>query len=120
MFKKLKKKRVLIVANKLLLPIFLGGLAGGLITITIFIWPTVYGANWWEVFTAIGTVTSAFFAVWIANHNKIYYEKERKDNARRYLASACVDLKKAHGFLGIFLNENQSSKCSNCRTQVVV
>ena len=115
MFKKLKKKRVLIVVNKLLLPIFLGGLAGGLITITIFIWPTVYGANWWDVFTAIGTVASAFFAVWIASYNKTYYEKEKKDNAKRYLASAFVDIKKSHGFLCIFLNENQSFKCLNCR-----
>lgn len=102
MFKKLNKKawrfKFIGTVKNIFLPIFLGGLIGALVTASIFIWPTVYGANWWEVLTAIGTVTSAFFAVWIANHNKIYYEKERKDNARRYLASACVDLKKAHGF----------------------
>lgn len=71
-------KLVLEVIRNYLLPIALGGVIGGLIAGAFFIWPTVYGAQWWEVFTAVGTIGATISAVWIAINNRRLFEKEEQ------------------------------------------
>lgn len=46
-----------------LIPIALGGLVGGLLVGIFFVWPKVYGAEWWEAFTAFGTVGAVSLAL---------------------------------------------------------
>lgn len=56
-------KLVFEVIRDYLLPIILGGLIGGLLVGAFYIWPTAYGAQWWEAFTALGTVGAVVLAL---------------------------------------------------------
>lgn len=66
-----------------LIPTALGGLIGGLLVGAFFVWPTVYEADWWEVFTALGTVGATISAVGISWWSRVSQESDRHTQALR-------------------------------------
>lgn len=64
-----------------LLLVAFGGVFGGFITGAFLIWPTIYGANWWEIFTAIGTVSTAVTAVWLGLKENYQRDQDRLNKA---------------------------------------
>lgn len=71
-----------------LLPVVLGGLIGGLLVGAFLVWPTAYGARWWEALTAFGTVGAAVgaaYSAWVAIKTLNDDRKNRAELAKQYL-----------------------------------
>lgn len=51
-----------------------GAVVGGAISY-MFNWPSIYGAKWWEVMTAFGTVGAVITSLWLA-------DRERRENVQ--------------------------------------
>lgn len=72
--------------------IFLGGAGGGLVAacmVSLYVSGTVFGANWWDAMTAIGTVGATCYAAYSVHQiGKIEEEKNRR------LSSSVLEPKK--------------------------
>lgn len=86
------------------LPALLGGSIGGLVVGAFFVWPTVYGAKWWEVFTALGTVGAVFAAVFI----NIFQQKQKKNIRVRQ-----AEIKRVSLFLRLGVLVEKIEKCND-------
>lgn len=110
-------KLVLDVIRDYLLPIALGGIIGGLAAGAFFIWPTIYGAKWWEVFTALGTVGAVVLALF-QDVYKRQKNKERQQGVSKGFA-AKIDLER-NNITYILRGKNDSDELKTQKVKIIL